>query len=201
MDFPSAIIFVNNDLAGNVQSTLVRQLYINDVMSGDEFDARVIADPNYTKIIHLNNMRILVVRDFSDGYNRNLADVAIFIKAGLATIEGNKFGPPGQIFPVDRLTIYELLMKYPISGTIPIPGNVQSSILVPMFPRRNTTDLYPFGSDPSANSGGQGALIPNDYGDPITQVSNSGDQSDSSDEPGPDTETDIPPTIEQEQAE
>lgn len=165
MDFPGAIIFVNNDLAGNVQSTLVRQLYISDVMSGTEFDSRVVSDPNYPQIVHLNNMRILVVRDFADGYSRALADVAIFIKAGLATIEGSKFGPPGQTFPVDRLTIYELLMKYPISGTLPIPGNVQNNILVPMFPRRNNPNLYPFGSDPGINSGGHGALIPIDLED------------------------------------
>ena len=38
----SAIVFVNNDLTQNVQDALVRQLYINEVMDGYEFDQRVL---------------------------------------------------------------------------------------------------------------------------------------------------------------
>lgn len=159
-DLPSAIIFVNNDLAGNLQVTLVRQLFITDSMTGIEFDLRVAEDPSYPQIIHNNNDRILVIRDFSDGYNRALADVAIFIKAGLAAIESVKYGPPSATFPVDRLTIYELLKHYPLSAGIRnIPPGTQDNILVPLNPHRNSAKLYPFGSDPGRQRGGRGALI------------------------------------------
>ncbi len=159
---PGAVIFVNNDLTPNVLEYLLRQLYIDGYdgyISGAEFDARVAADPNYPTIVHLQNLRILVIRDFWDGYNRNLADVAIFVKAGLATIEANKFGPPGQTFPVTTLTIYKLLQKYPIAGSITIPSNVQNNITAPLCPNRNQPDLYPFGSGKSLRRGGRGALV------------------------------------------
>lgn len=159
---PGAVIFVNNDLTSNVLEHLLRQLYIDGYdgyISGTEFDARVAADPNYPTIVHLQNLRILVIRDFWDGYNRNLADVAIFVKAGLATIEANKFGPPGQTFPVTTLTIYKLLQKYPIAGSITIPSNVQNNITAPLYTNRNQPDLYPFGSGKSLRRGGRGALV------------------------------------------
>lgn len=150
MDFPGAIIFVNNDLTPGVEGPLVRQLYITDTITGTEFDARVAADPNYPQIIHENNLRVLVIRDFSDGYNRALADVAIFIKAGLASIESCKFGPPGQTFDIDRLTIYELLAHYPQWSSFwhrNAAGTVQNNILIPLYPHRNQPDPYPFGTN------------------------------------------------------
>lgn len=107
----SAIIFVNNDLTANVQAALVRQLFINEVMDGYEFDARLAADPNYTTVIHQNNLKILVKRPFYETTNRTEADVAIFVKAGLVSVEYNKYGPPGLILPVDRIYLNELIKK------------------------------------------------------------------------------------------
>lgn len=150
MTSSSAIIFVNNDLTSNVQSALVRQLYINEVMTGAEFDARVLVDPNYTNDVHNNGIRVLVIRDFSDGYNRSLADIALFVKAGLASVESNKLGPPSLTLPVDRLYLSEI-----ISGTTPqfagfIPNpNVQNPILYPINELRENQEIHlmPFGSD------------------------------------------------------
>lgn len=162
---PGAIIFVNNDLTDGVMIPLIRQLYINESMTGSEFDLRVLEDPSYPQVIHNSGMRVLIIRDFSEGYNRSLADVAIFIKAGLASIEANKFGPPGQTYRVDKLTIYDLLRTYPISGTLPVPATVQNNILVPMFPNPNLPKLYPFGTDSgsaSGNPGGKGADVDSD---------------------------------------
>ena len=105
----SAIVFVNQDLTANVKAALVRQLFINEVMDGYEFDMRVAADPNYPTTVHLNNLKIMVVRPFYELTNRTLADVAIFVKAGMATIESNKFGPPSKTYPVDRLNLNSLL--------------------------------------------------------------------------------------------
>jgi hypothetical protein len=101
---PSAIIFVNNDLTDNVQTRLVRQLHINEVISGTEFDARVAADPDYPSNIKQLDLRIMVLRSFEELDNRDLADVVIFIKAALASILKNNFGPPG--FTIAVLDIY-----------------------------------------------------------------------------------------------
>jgi hypothetical protein len=109
---PSAIIFVNNDLTENVKSTLSRQLYIHEIMSGPEFDARVSLDPEYPNIVKLNGLRIMVIRDFwlpRDSFN--LADVAIFVKSGLAYVEINNLGPPNLTLPVSNLNIHDLLRK------------------------------------------------------------------------------------------
>lgn len=109
MIIKSAIIFCNKDLTANTQAALVRQLFINEVMDGYEFDLRVALDPNYPSIVHLNNLKILVVRPFYELTNRTLADVAIFVKAGMAAVENNKFGPPNKTYPIDRLTLNSLL--------------------------------------------------------------------------------------------
>jgi hypothetical protein len=113
MRFPGAIIFVNNDLTEQVKSVLKNQLFLSDVISGEEFDARVIADPNYVNVIRNSFQRVLVIRSFWDHTNRELANVVIFIKNGLAAIEQNNFGPPGQTYPVALLTIYELIPVTP----------------------------------------------------------------------------------------
>ena len=79
-------------------------------MTDIEFDARVVADPNYPTIVHLQNKRILVIRNtFHDLTNRNLADVVMFVKAGLCSIEKNNYGPPGLTLAVEGLYIHELL--------------------------------------------------------------------------------------------
>jgi hypothetical protein len=144
----SAIIFVNDDLTPNVEAALQRQLFITDTMTGAEFDARVAADPNYPNIVHLQNAVILVIRSFYDFTNRSLADIVIFVKAGLASVEASKVGPPGLTLPVDRLYLNELFR-----GTLPscatfIPNpNAQNNILYPIERHCETKDLRPFGSN------------------------------------------------------
>jgi hypothetical protein len=109
MRLPSAIILVNNDLTDQVKSVLQSQLFISEIISGEEFDARVSADPNYVNIVHNSFQRILVIRSFREETNRELFDIAIFVKAGLACIEKNNFGPPGRTYPVAKLSIYQLI--------------------------------------------------------------------------------------------
>lgn len=124
MNIPPAIIFINGDISyppttpvfvGAEPSTdeltkLKGQLMIDEVMTKTEFDARVVADPNYPKIVHLQNFRILVILDtFQDLTNRNLADIVIFVKQGIAAIEKNNYGSPGLSLDLQRLNIYELL--------------------------------------------------------------------------------------------
>lgn len=143
----SAIIMVNNDLAGNLQETLVRQLFLHEVISGQEFDARVSADPNYPTIIHQQELRILVIRSFYDMTNRDLMDIVIFIKAGLASVEANKIGPPGLTLSVDKLYLHELISGVaPGQDTFTPNPNVQNNIYYPLHPHP-TEKLNPFGTD------------------------------------------------------
>ena len=113
MNFPSAIIFVNNDLTDQVQQVLSSQLFIHQILDGYTFDGYVNSIPNYVNQVHSQQLRILVIRDFWSQTNRELADVVIFIKMGLASILYNKFGPPGQTYPVANVNIYQLLPPSP----------------------------------------------------------------------------------------
>ena len=134
---PSAIIFINNDINQGILDKLVSQLQIDGYITGSEFDARMIADPNYPKQIELNNLRILVMRDsLADITNREYADVVMFVKLGQASILGNKYGPPGQTYMIDRINIYEILRDktgYPSPATYPYPNNLPQPIKDMLF--------------------------------------------------------------------
>ena len=80
---PSAVIFVNNDLVDSVRDMLVRQLHINEAITGAEFDSRLASNPN------------------------------LFVKLGEAAILKNRFGPPVETFPVINLTWGKLNIFYP----------------------------------------------------------------------------------------
>lgn len=113
MSLPGLLIFVNNDLSENVEAALVRQLFIHQVMTGSELDGYVdgyVLPSDYTDYLHGTNTRVLVKRPFTETNNRSLADVVIFVKAGLAAIETNKVGPPGLTLSVDKLYIHRLLL-------------------------------------------------------------------------------------------
>lgn len=118
--FPPAIIYINGntdgygnvygDLDGYGKATLESQLYIHETMTGDEFDARVSSDPNYPQIVHLMGYRILVIRaDLRNYTNREFADVVLFVKQGMASIEKNNYGIPGICIAISRINIYDLL--------------------------------------------------------------------------------------------
>ena len=123
MTLPSAIIFVNADINAGNQSALVSQFYVNEVMKDNEFDARVVADPNYPQILHSQGLRVLVIRqNFRDLTNRNLADVVLFVKQGQASVEKNNFGPPGLTLPISRINIYQLLRYNNSPNVVVIPA-------------------------------------------------------------------------------
>ena len=159
MSIPSAIIFINNGVNLDFLNTLKTdtgiepnelvpgspsqsavagidvQLQITETMWFDEFNARVTADPNYPAWIHLNGSRILVIlRDFQCMTHRNLADIILFVKQGVASVEKNKFehhSPPGVTFDIQRLNIWNLThairdsnvatFNYPFPGYLPPP--------------------------------------------------------------------------------
>ena len=100
---PAAVIFVNNDLLDQPRDWIVNQLHISEYMDGNTFDQRVAANPEYVDEIKQLDQRLLVIRDMRDHTNRSLADVVIFVKAGMASVLQNKFGPPGQTYKVFNL--------------------------------------------------------------------------------------------------
>lgn len=103
---PAAIVCVNNDLSESVHDTLVRQLFINQVLDGYAFDNFVALDPSYPNKIKQLNQRVMIIRTFADRFNVStwtIPDIVMFIKQGLAAVEINKFGPPGLTLPVVRL--------------------------------------------------------------------------------------------------
>lgn len=105
------IIFCNTDVVSSIQTVLIRQLHLSEIIDGYEFDSRLVSDPNYYDTVHLNNQRILVLRDLGDFTNRTVADMVVFIKAGLLCVESNKNGPPGATFPIDNLNLEKLILK------------------------------------------------------------------------------------------
>lgn len=151
MQTPSAIIFVNNhtntsflnvlktDIVTDqtIDGTLATQLEVTETISFAEFNARVAADPNYPTNVHLNGLRILVILpDFRDQTNRHLADIVLFIKQGLASVEKCKHGPPGLTLDVQRLNIWNLINGIKKSGECrPFPR--------PLCPPQTQTEQNP----------------------------------------------------------
>ncbi len=152
MQLPSAIIFINdsvttaslnslatdtgiqpNGLIPNTPypstvNTIDVQLEINETMTFAEFNARVAVDPSYPTQIHLNELRILVILpDFHDLTNRELADIVLFVKQGLASVEKSKFGPPGLTLDVQRLNIWNLIygIRKSNEACYPFPGYLE----------------------------------------------------------------------------
>lgn len=141
MQVPGAIIFVNDSvnlattsvlptdtgvepggLVPNISTSVIQgidtQLQINETISLAEFNARVAADPNYPRVVHLQRLRILVIlADFQDVTNRHLADIVLFVKQGIASVEKCKFGPPGFSVDVQRLNIFNLFYSAKHSGS------------------------------------------------------------------------------------
>jgi hypothetical protein len=107
-NIPTGIVFVNNDLTESVEKALVKQLYISEVLSGSEFDEIILTNSNYPEAVRNQNGRVMVVRSFKELENRELADVAIFVSHGIASIEINKFGPRGATYRVAELTWQKL---------------------------------------------------------------------------------------------
>lgn len=139
MNLPPMIVFINADINSIEQNTLQTQLYIDQTITKQEFDARIIADPNYPAIIHLTNLRVMViVPDYHDQTNRELADVVLFLHQGQADVERNKFCAPGQSFPIERLTMYEILRAAHSSNVVLLPFEA--------FPRCDSCK-YPFYCD------------------------------------------------------
>lgn len=100
---PNAIIFINNDLVPQAQAHIQTQLHISQTLDGYAFDALLISDPTFLTNVIAQKRRILVLRPYTELQNRTVADVVIFVKAGMASVLQNKFGGPIDTFPVVNL--------------------------------------------------------------------------------------------------
>jgi hypothetical protein len=140
---PPAIIFINSDellqrpdgyyqdgyivngdgyINSLTKQTLVTQLYLSETMTFKEFNSRVASDPNYARVVHLQGYRILVILpNFYDTTNRNLADMVLFYNQGQVTVLKNNFGPPGLSLPIQRINIYTLLRDVGSSSVVILP--------------------------------------------------------------------------------
>ena len=123
MQLPSAIIFINPEISSAQQLQIKEQLFADEIIQDTEFNARLEADPNYADVVHGQNLRILVIKNnFSDFTNREYADVVIFIKQGLMSIEKNKFGPPGATYPIRRFNLWDLLRSVGSDQVVILPS-------------------------------------------------------------------------------
>lgn len=94
---PGAVILTNT-LTDVNKSRLITQLHIDEAITGEDFDIRLAADPNYVYNIRTLRRRLLVTRDLRDSTNREYVDVVVYISHGMASIESNCLGPPGQTY-------------------------------------------------------------------------------------------------------
>lgn len=102
--YPSGVVFVNDDLTDSVESKLVNQLAIDEVMDGYQFDYQMSLDPEYANNVRNAGRRIMVIRALDQFENRDAADIVLFVKAGLAAMLKNNFGPPDATFCVVNLS-------------------------------------------------------------------------------------------------
>lgn len=102
--YPSAVIVVNNDLTDNVKNMLVKQLAIDEVLDGYTFDSLIDGYASYIQDNKKLNKRILVIRSYQDNFDRNLTDVNIFVKLGMAHVLQNKIGPHSITYRIVNLT-------------------------------------------------------------------------------------------------
>lgn len=102
--YPAAVLVVNDDLTESVKTMLVRQLLIDEVISGEAYDLLASADGYYNQDMRKQNKRILIIRPLDEVFNRDEVDIVAFISHGMISIEENKFGPKGFTWPIVNLT-------------------------------------------------------------------------------------------------
>ena len=105
---PPAVIFINTDLTDSIKETFTRQLFLTEIIDAATFDANVAADGYYVFDIHQLGKRVMVLRDLSDQTNRFLADIVLFAKAGLVSVEYNNTGIPSITLPIDKVYLTAL---------------------------------------------------------------------------------------------
>lgn len=120
MQLPTAIIFLNNDISTISLDVIKAQLFINEVITIEEFDLRISTNPSYVDIVRSQHFRIIVL--ISD-YNHNIenADLVLFVKNGLLSVRKNNYGIPGLTVQLSNTDIRSLLRYNSSSYVSPAP--------------------------------------------------------------------------------
>ncbi len=122
---PPAIVIVNDNIATQTKAWLVRQLHINETLDGyTALLDRLTANPDYANLVKQMNLRIMVfVESFQELIPpdlRTIADVAIYVKNGLASVQKNNFGPPASTHNIKNLHWSNLCVRdiqFDVDGT------------------------------------------------------------------------------------
>jgi hypothetical protein len=110
MDLPGAIIYINNDLNSALQTKIMNQLFIWELITEQTLLDRIASDPDYLITVRLDRKRILVTcNDIRASTTKTIVDVVLFVKSGLAYILKNNYGPPALTLPVERLYLNKLI--------------------------------------------------------------------------------------------
>jgi len=103
MGLPGAIVFVSNNVTDQVRDTIIKQLFITTTLDGYSYDSLVESDSSYPQTMRNHLERVMVIRSLDELANRETADVVLHIKHGMAAVEKNKFGPPGNTYRIAEL--------------------------------------------------------------------------------------------------
>jgi hypothetical protein len=154
----SFLAFGNNDLTPAIQSVLTTQLRLNEIISLTEFNARMIAAPDYPLVIYQNDIHLLVLGSYYDLGDRSVFDFCLFFKDGQCAIEScHNNGPPGFSVPIARLTIDELRHHFPpfccFDDKCCDDDTVQDNILYPLYEKITDPQAFPFGENEDHSEG------------------------------------------------
>ena len=112
-----AIIFSNIDLSQSIMDTLIVQLRLTYIINAADFDNNVAIDGYYISDIYQLNLRVLVLRDLQDQTNRNIADIVLFFKNGLASVLCRKVAQPGKTYTINNIYLNQLFQCAPCCPT------------------------------------------------------------------------------------
>lgn len=105
---PTAIIFINSNISTGVIEKLTKQLFIDQIITANEFDGYVALDGYYPDEQHGLDKRILVLRDLLDYTNRDMADIVLCYSKGMIYVEESKLGPRGKTLRLQDLYLLSL---------------------------------------------------------------------------------------------
>jgi len=102
------VAFVNDNISESIQTVLMQQLMLSEILSMEEFTLRIQNNPNYADIVRGLGQRIVVLKKMYDKSYNDVADIILFCRNGLIAVESSKIGPPGITFEIKNIQIFQL---------------------------------------------------------------------------------------------
>lgn len=100
---PPAIIYINDDIPLQIQQWISRQLKIDIILDGYEFNSIIENDPEFVDRIRLSDSRLMVLINYIEQHDRQHADIVAYVRNGLISTQKNKFGPPIESYQVLKI--------------------------------------------------------------------------------------------------